>query len=88
MGSQRRKRRPLGSYWGEFGRDDQLGRLPPITPDKVRQGREGGFVGLEPFPVRTREARIRRHPPIDEAANTQASKSVTFRASKESKSAG
>lgn len=29
-------RRPPGSNWGEFGADDQMGRLNWLTPDKVR----------------------------------------------------
>lgn len=29
-------RRPEGSTWGDFGPDDELGRLNLITPDKVR----------------------------------------------------
>jgi hypothetical protein len=32
------KRRPEGSTWGDFGPDDQLGRLNLITPAKVLQG--------------------------------------------------
>lgn len=32
------KRRPEGSNWGEFGPDDQLGRLNLLTPEKVLQG--------------------------------------------------
>ncbi|MEM1307672.1 MAG: cyclase family protein, partial [Pseudomonadota bacterium] len=32
------KRRPEGSNWGDFGPDDQLGRLNLITPEKVLQG--------------------------------------------------
>jgi kynurenine formamidase len=32
------KRRPAGSTWGDFGPDDQLGRLNLITPKKVLQG--------------------------------------------------
>jgi kynurenine formamidase len=32
------KRRPAGSTWGDFGADDQLGRLNLITPEKVLQG--------------------------------------------------
>ncbi len=32
------KRRPAGSTWGDFGPDDQLGRLNLITPEKVLQG--------------------------------------------------
>jgi kynurenine formamidase len=30
--------RPEGSNWGEFGEDDQRGRLNLLTPEKVRQG--------------------------------------------------
>jgi len=32
------KHRPEGSNWGDFGPDDQLGRLNLITPEKVKQG--------------------------------------------------
>jgi hypothetical protein len=32
------KNRPEGSNWGEFGPDDENGRLNLITPEKVRQG--------------------------------------------------
>jgi hypothetical protein len=32
------KRRPPGSNWGDFGPDDQLGRLNLITPKKVLEG--------------------------------------------------
>ena len=31
-------KRPEGSTWGDFGEDDQLGRLNPVTPTKVMQG--------------------------------------------------
>ena len=31
-------RRPEGSTWGDFGPDDQAGRLNLLTPEKVRQG--------------------------------------------------
>lgn len=31
------KLRPDGSNWGDFGPDDQLGRLNLLTPDKVRE---------------------------------------------------
>lgn len=70
MGNARWTRRPDGSNWGDFGPDDELGRLNLITAEKVRQGvaevREGrtfalslpldypGGNGLNP----------RRHPPI------------------------
>ncbi|HDZ55551.1 MAG TPA: cyclase family protein [Pseudomonas xinjiangensis] len=32
------KKRPEGSNWGEFGADDELGRLNLLTPKKVLQG--------------------------------------------------
>lgn len=32
------KHRPEGSTWGDWGADDQLGRLNLLTPEKVRQG--------------------------------------------------
>ncbi len=35
--SMRWQHRPPGSNWGDFGADDQRGRLNLITPDKVRQ---------------------------------------------------
>jgi len=36
--SSRWKRRPQGSTWGDFGDNDQLGRLNLLTPEKVKQG--------------------------------------------------
>lgn len=39
MAEQKRwKQRPENSTWGDYGPDDQLGRLNEITPAKVRQG--------------------------------------------------
>ena len=35
--AKRWRRRPEGSNWGEFGADDQLGRLNLLTPEKRRQ---------------------------------------------------
>ncbi|HSB25935.1 MAG TPA: cyclase family protein, partial [Burkholderiaceae bacterium] len=32
------RQRPAGSTWGDFGPDDQLGRLNLLTPEKVKQG--------------------------------------------------
>ena len=34
----RRRQRPPGSTWGDFGPDDELGRINLLTPEKVRQG--------------------------------------------------
>jgi len=39
------KRRPPGSNWGEFGPDDQRGRMNLITPAKVLQGMAEVKVG-------------------------------------------
>src|SRR5262245_38591501 len=36
--AQRWKQRPPGSNWGEFGPDDQRGRMNYVTPQKVLQG--------------------------------------------------
>ena len=37
-GQRRWKQRPEGSTWGDFGDDDQLGRLNLLTPAKVLEG--------------------------------------------------
>ena len=36
--SSRWKHRPPGSNWGDFGPDDQCGRMNLLTPEKVLQG--------------------------------------------------
>ena len=36
--AKRWAKRPEGSTWGDFGEDDQLGRLNLLTPEKVKQG--------------------------------------------------
>ena len=38
MGSRRWSQRPEGSTWGDFGPEDQLGRLNLVTSKKVLQG--------------------------------------------------
>lgn len=38
ISNPRWKHRPQGSTWGDFGPNDQLGRLNLLTPEKVRQG--------------------------------------------------
>ena len=35
MTTPRWKHRPEGSTWGDWGPDDQLGRLNLLTPDKA-----------------------------------------------------
>ncbi len=48
--TRRWKQRPPGSNWGDFGDDDQLGRLNLLTPEKVREAvaevREGIVFSL------------------------------------------
>jgi kynurenine formamidase len=62
--------RPPGSNWGDFGPDDQLGRLNLLTADKVRQGvaevREGLTFCLS-LPLDYPGGNVlnpRRHPPV------------------------
>ncbi len=67
--TSRWKQRSNGSTWGDFGRDDQLGRINLLTADKVRAGavevRTGRAFCLSlPLDV-PGEAKLnpRRHPP-------------------------
>ena len=39
------RRRPEGSTWGDYGADDELGRLNLLTPEKVRPGGAAGREG-------------------------------------------
>lgn len=62
--------RPPGSNWGDFGPDDQAGRLNLITRDKVLQGiaevREGLSFNLS-LPLDVPGGNVlnpRRHPPV------------------------
>ena len=43
--SPRWKNRPPGSNWGDFGPDDQWGRMNWLTPEKVLQGMAEVHVG-------------------------------------------
>ena len=38
MADRRWKRRPENSTWGDYGTDDQLGRMNELTAAKVKQG--------------------------------------------------
>ena len=64
------KHRPEGSTWGDWGPDDQIGRLNLLTPEKVKQGvaevREGLTFYLSlplDYPGGT-ALNPRRHPPV------------------------
>jgi len=67
---KRWKHRPDGSTWGDWGDDDQLGRLNLITPKKVLEGiaevREGQSFCLS-LPLDFPGGNVltpRRHPPV------------------------
>jgi hypothetical protein len=69
-GSPRWKHRPPGSTWGDWGPDDQLGRLNLLTPQKVLQGiaevKEGRTFCLS-LPLDYPGGNVlnpRRHPPV------------------------
>lgn len=64
------RRRPEGSSWGDFGPNDELGRLNWLTPEKVLQGvaevREGLVFCLS-LPLDLPGGAVlnpRRHPPV------------------------
>jgi kynurenine formamidase len=68
--NSRWKQRPPGSNWGDFGPDDQCGRINLLTPEKVRQGvaevREGKTFCLS-LPLDYPGGNVlnpRRHPPV------------------------
>jgi kynurenine formamidase len=63
------KRRPAGSTWGDWGPDDQLGRLNLLTPDKIKAAVAEVTEGLTfclslplDYPGGT-AVNARRHPP-------------------------
>ncbi len=68
--SARWKNRPEGSTWGDFGPDDQIGRLNLLTPEKVKQGIaevKEGLVFCLSLPLDYPGGNVlnpRRHPPV------------------------
>lgn len=69
-GNARWKHRPPGSNWGDFGADDQSGRINLITREKVRQGVAEVHEGLTfclSLPLDYPGGNVlnpRRHPPL------------------------
>ena len=66
--NERWTQRPEGSNWGDFGPDDQKGRLNLLTPEKVLQGvaevKEGKTFCLSlPLDRPGRGLNPARHPP-------------------------
>nr|WP_249676215.1 cyclase family protein [Acidocella sp. C78] len=70
MPNPRWRHRPEGSNWGDFGPDDQNGRLNLITAEKVRQGLAEAHEGLVfclSLPLDYPGGSLlneRRHPPV------------------------
>ena len=68
--TQRWTQRPEGSTWGDFGPDDQLGRLNLITPEKVRAAAreiQEGIVFCLSLPLDRPGGNVlspSRHPPV------------------------
>ena len=68
--SARWKHRPPGSNWGDFGPDDQFGRMNLLTADKVKQGVAQVHEGLTfclSLPLNLPGGNVlnpRRHPPL------------------------
>ena len=67
---QRWKQRPEGSTWGDWGADDELGRINLLTPEKVLQGVREVEAGVSfclslplDFPGGT-ALNQRRYPPV------------------------
>jgi hypothetical protein len=64
------KQRPPGANWGDFGPDDQCGRLNLLTPQKVREGIAEVHEGLTfclSLPLDYPGGNLlnpRRHPPV------------------------
>ena len=68
--AKRWTQRPPGSTWGDWGDDDELGRINLVTPEKVRQGVREVEAGMTfclslplDFPGGT-ALNQRRHPPV------------------------
>jgi kynurenine formamidase len=68
--TKRWQQRPPGSTWGDWGDDDELGRINPLTPEKVLQGVREVEAGISfclslplDYPGGT-ALNQRRHPPI------------------------
>jgi kynurenine formamidase len=76
--------RPAGSTWGDWGDDDELGRINLLTPEKVRQGVHEVEAGLTfclslplDFPGGT-ALNQRRHPPRLAPTEDMAGTPATF----------
>ncbi|MBV8984509.1 MAG: cyclase family protein [Acidimicrobiia bacterium] len=81
---KRWKQRPEGSTWGDFGDDDELGRINLLTPEKVLQGVREVDAGITfslslpldyPGGIALNQ---RRHPPILAPTEDMNGQAATF----------
>jgi kynurenine formamidase len=82
--AKRWKQRPAGSTWGDWGDDDELGRVNLLTPEKVLQGIREVQAGISfclslplDFPGGT-ALNQRRHPPRLAPTEDMERRSETF----------
>ena len=74
MTARRWRHRPAGSTWGDFGDDDEIGRLNLLTPEVVRHAREEIITGERlslSLPLDYPGGQVlsrQRHPPRHQAA--------------------
>jgi len=87
--SKRWHKRPEGSNWGDFGADDQIGRLNLITADSIKRAaaevREGRCFCLSlplDFPGGN-EMNKNRHPPILRPCLREGDVNMNYQASKQ-----
>ena len=82
--TKRWKQRPDGSTWGDWGDDDELGRINLLTPEKVLQGVREVQAGISfclslplDFPGGT-ALNQRRHPPVLAPTEDMEGNAATF----------
>ena len=82
--TKRWKQRPPGSTWGDWGNDDELGRINLLTPEKVLQGVREVEAGISfclslplDFPGGT-ALNQRRHPPVLAPTEDMKGNAATF----------
>jgi kynurenine formamidase len=82
--TKRWKQRPPGSTWGDWGDDDQLGRINLLTPEKVLQGAREVEAGISfclslplDYPGGT-ALNPRRHPPVLAPTEDMEGNAATF----------
>jgi hypothetical protein len=82
--AERWKQRPTGSTWGDWGDDDELGRVNLITPEKVLQGVREVEAGVSfclslplDYPGGT-SLNQRRYPPVVAPTEDMKGEAATF----------